>query len=235
MTASTPEFRQFHNAGELAKELAVHINEWLHAGIEARGTASLVVSGGSTPVPLFESLSKAELDWEKTFITLADERWVEPTERDSNERLVREHLLKNQASVARFVGLKTDAANATEGEEECAHRLAGVPTPFDVLILGMGNDGHTASLFPRASGLPAALDMNSGKTCMAIAPPAVPHARMTLTLPTMLKSRQIILHITGSEKRAVYEKAIAGSPTEEMPIRAFLQQNTVPVTVWWAP
>jgi 6-phosphogluconolactonase len=235
MTASTAEFRAFENAAELAEELAAHIRERLHAGISTRGTGSLVVSGGSTPVPLFERLSREELDWDKACITLADERWVDPTAIDSNEKLVREHLLKNRAAVARFIGLKTGAASAAEGEEECAQRLSQMPTPFDGLILGMGNDGHTASLFPGASGLPAALDMQSGKICMAITPPAAPHARMTLTLPMLLKTRQVILHMTGIEKRAVYEKAVAGGPREEMPIRAFLHQNTAPVTIWWAP
>jgi 6-phosphogluconolactonase len=235
VTAGTPEFKSFDHAGELAEELAVRIRERLQAGIGVRGSASLVVSGGSTPVPLFVSLSNAELDWEKTFITLADERWVAPAESDSNERLVREHLLKNRASVACFVGLKTGAETAEDGEKECAQGLARLPTPFDVLILGMGNDGHTASLFPGASGLPVALDIQSGKICMAITPPAAPHARMTLTLPTLLNSREIIFLITGSEKRTVHEQAAAGGPIEEMPIRAFLYQDTTPVTIWWAP
>jgi 6-phosphogluconolactonase len=235
MAAVTPVFREFACSATLAERLAACIAERLAAGIETRGSASLVVSGGSTPIRLFDELSRTAADWGRTSVTLADERWVEPTHDDSNERIVRRHLLRNHASTARFVGLKTAAATATEGECECARRLAGVPRPFDVVLLGMGNDGHTASLFPGASGLRGALDPHCTKTCTAIAPPAAPHARITLTLPALLDSREIVLHMTGHEKRRVYERALEGGSAEAMPIRAFLRQSTVPVTVWWAP
>ncbi len=131
--------------------------------------------------------------------------------------------------------MKTPAAIAGEGEDECMQRLKQMPVPFDVLILGMGGDGHTASLFPGAASLSAALDRTSGRICMAIVPRVVSHDRMTLTLPAILNSRQIFVHITGEEKRRVYEKALAEGPLEAMPIRAILGQEAVPVTVYWAP
>ncbi len=228
-------FKEFKDSPTLVAMLAVQVAELLRVGIKERGRASLVVSGGSTPVPFFAALSELALDWEKVTITLADERWVDPAAADSNERLVRLHLLQNRAAAARFVGLKTGAATAVQGEKECGDRLALLPRPFDVLILGMGNDGHTASLFPQASRLGEALALDSGRLCMAITPPAAPHERMTLTLPALLHSRQIILHLAGPDKRAVYERALANGPVAEMPIRAVLGQATSPVTVFWAP
>ena len=230
-----PAFKEFKDSATLVAALAGEVADLLRAGISARGQASLVVSGGSTPVPFFAAISELALDWKQVVITLADERWVDPADTDSNERLVRIHLLQNRAAAASFVGLKTGAVTAVQGEKECADRLALLPKPFDVLILGMGNDGHTASLFPQAARLGEALALDSGKLCMGITPPVAPHERMTLTLPALLHSRQIILHLVGAEKRAVYERALANGPVAEMPIRAVLGQIAAPVTVFWAP
>jgi len=230
-----PAFKEFKDSATLVAVLAGQVADLLRAAIKERGRASLVVSGGSTPVPFFAALSELALDWEKGVITLADERWVDPVDADSNEHLVRLHLLQNRAAAAHFVGLKTGAATPVQGENECADRLALLPRPFDVLILGMGNDGHTASLFPKASRLNEALAMDSGKLCMGITPPVAPHERMTLTLPALLHSRQIILHLVGLGKREVYERAMAKGPVAEMPIRSVLGQTTTPVTVFWAP
>lgn len=230
-----PEFKEFKDSATLAAALAEQVADLLREGIGERGAASLVVSGGSTPVPFFAALSEADLAWEQVVVTLADERWVAPADAASNEGLVRRYLLQGRAAAACFVGLKTGAATALEGETECAVRLALVPRPFDAMILGMGNDGHTASLFPNAEQLPEALAPYSGKLCLAIIPPAAPHARMTLTLPALLQSRRIILHLVGQEKRKVYEKALAEGPVPEMPIRSVLGQSIVPVTVFWSP
>lgn len=230
-----PAFKEFKDSSTLVAVLAAQVAELLRAGIKERGRASLVVSGGSTPVPFFAALSELTLDWTQVTITLADERWVDPAAADSNEHLVRQHLLQNRAAAAQFVGFKTGAATAVQGEKECADRLAVLPRPFDVLILGMGNDGHTASLFPQATRLGEALALDSGQLCLAITPPVAPHERMTLTLPALLQSRQIILHLVGPGKRTVYEQALANGPVEEMPIRAVLGQTTAPVTVFWAP
>jgi len=192
-------------------------------------------AGGSTPVELFERLSELDIPWSDVVITLVDERWVEPEAEDSNEHLVRTHLLKNRAAAATFVGMKNPAATAGAGEAECAQQAQKIPRPFTVLILGMGGDGHTASLFPGAKKLAAATDMNSGKLCMGIAPLTAPHERMTLTLPAILDAGHIFLHITSLEKQNVLEKAMEEGPPEEMPIRFILRQQTTPVSIYWAP
>ncbi len=227
--------QQFPDRKTLVIQLADHIAALLSKGIKKNGKASLAVSGGSTPVALFEQLSNLDIPWKDVVITLVDERWVEPTEEDSNERLVRIHLLQNKAAAATFIGMKNSAVTAGEGEAECEQQLQKIPQPFDVLILGMGGDGHTASLFPGAEKLAAATDMDSGRTCMGLAPLTAPHERMSLTLPVILASRQLFLHLTGEEKKEVLAKAQADGATEEMPIRFILRQEATPLSVYWAP
>jgi len=229
-----PEFHEFADQQTLCRKLSQRICATLQRAIAARGKASLVVSGGSTPVPLFAALSKISMEWDRVFITLADDRWVGVSDKDSNEASVREHLLRNQAAEAYFHGLKNRHASAVDGEKECEEELALLPAPFDIVILGMGPDGHTASLFPGAARLSDALDMGSGRLCMAMTPVTAPHDRMTLTLPALLDSRQMYLHLSGKEKRNVYERALGGDSVEEMPVRAVLGQDKVSMDVYWA-
>jgi 6-phosphogluconolactonase len=224
----------FRDSETLVAELADRIGQSLLKSIVAHGRASLAVSGGSTPKPLFRRLSAVDIPWRDVVITLVDERWVDPAEPDSNERLVRHYLLQDRAAAATFIGLKNAFSTAAEGEIECEQELRKVPRPFTVLLLGMGNDGHTASLFPGSAQLAAATDMNSGKTCMAVTPADAPHERMTLTLPAILKTEEIILHITGSEKKAVLAKVQEAGPAEDMPVRFVLRQQERPVWVYWA-
>jgi len=227
-------FYQFDTQNILVNELADAIATLLSRGITENGKASLAVSGGSTPVALFKKLSTLSIPWEQVHISLVDERWVDAEDNDSNEKLVRDFLLQNNAAVAPFTGMKNKAATAGEGAEECSKNLALLPQPYDVLILGMGGDGHTASLFPGADKLKEATDMQSGKRCMGIAPLSAPHERMTLTLPAILNSRQLILHITGIEKKTVLETAMEQGPLEEYPIRFILNQNVTPLSIYWA-
>jgi len=225
----------FNSPDELAKNLADFIIKRLAHGIEDNNHASLVVSGGTTPKPLFEALSGRSLNWRKVTITLADERWVDSDDPESNERLIKKYLLQDKSQEARFIGLKNNAATAGNGEATCHNLLKTIPRPFDVVILGMGNDGHTASLFPGARQLAQAMDKRSSATCLTLSPEGASLERMTLTLPVLLDAKQIIIHITGSEKRTVLQLAMADGPESEMPIRAFLRQNTIPVRIYWAP
>ena len=229
------DIQEFPDQQTLVSQLAEQIVALLAKGIEENGQASLAVSGGSTPVALFKHLSGLELAWQNVVISLVDERWVEPDQPDSNERLVRSYLLRDRAAAARFVGMKNNAATAGAGETVCEQQLQTIPQPFDVLILGMGNDGHTASLFPGAAKLAAATDLNSGRTCMGLAPLTAPHERMSLTLPVILAARQLFLHVTGKEKKEVLTRAMAEGETPEMPIRFILRQQETPLSIYWAP
>lgn len=235
MTAQSPVVYSFLSGEELAKELADEVARFLTEAIRHRNKASLVVSGGSTPKPLFNHLSQKKIDWRKVTITLADERWVDPSNPESNEYLVRSQLLLSEAAAATFIGLKNEAPTPYDGEEQCNARLEAIGSPFDLVILGMGGDGHTASLFPQAERLPEAVNMHSRRKCTAITPPEAPHERMTMTLPALLDSRRIIVHITGEDKKQILDKAIAEGAAEDMPIRYILRQQKTPVHIFWAP
>ena len=225
------EWQRFSSAGELDETLARHVAKQLEQDIAARGAASLAVSGGSTPRNMFRQLSRCDMDWSRVWITLVDERWVDPVDPDSNERLVREHLLQNRASTARFVGLKSPQPDPEQGIAAVSRRLAQVPRPFTRVILGMGADGHTASWFPQADNLGELLDRAGAPGLGATNPVTAPHLRITLNLPAVLQSRGIIIHVTGEEKRSVLE----GAGASRVPVAAILEQDTTPVAIWWAP
>jgi 6-phosphogluconolactonase len=193
------------------------------------------VSGGKTPARLFARLRDEKVDWTRTWVTLADERWVETTSEDSNERRVREGLLVGSAAAAHFVGLKNPAATPEAGADWVTRALTRVPHPFDVVVLGMGEDGHTASLFPGSMALARGLDPAAPPACIAVNALVAPHARVSLNLAALLDSRRIVLHIEGDAKWAVYQRARAPGTSAELPIRAVLQQKEVPVDVFWSP
>jgi len=219
----------------LAHALAGEIRVDLDEAITVRGSASLVVSGGRTPVRLFQQLRTEKLEWSKVWVSLADERWVDVTAETSNERLVREHLLADRAADAHFVGLKNPAPTPEGGADWATRALSRVPRPFDVVVLGMGDDGHTASLFPASLALQRALDATAPAGCVAVNALAAPHARVSLNLAALLDARRIVLHIEGDKKWQVYQRARQPGSATELPIRAILQQKEVPVDVYWAP
>ena len=217
----------------LAREIAARLAQ----GVAARGSASLVATGGSTPAPLYDALAAAPAPWDKVNITLSDERWVATDHPASNERLLRERLLVDHAAGAWFVGLKTLDPTPSEGAAEVEQALAAVPRPFDVVVLGMGLDGHFASLFPGAPELAAGLDPASDRRVIPIHRPGAAGAadRLSLTLTAVLDARWIAILIDGRDKLEVCRRASAGDDPAELPIRAVLNQSQTPVDLWWAP
>jgi 6-phosphogluconolactonase len=226
---------RFANAAALTEALALEITGALQDGLAAGRGASLAVPGGRTPVALFERLSGAELDWDDVWITLTDERWVDATSSSSNEKLVRDHLLREAAAEANFVGLKNASAEAHAGARLSWSSVAELPRPFDFMLLGMGDDGHVASLFPDSPGLAVALDPSQPPGCVAMTAPEPPRARLSLNLRALLDSRRIAVLIVGDAKWATYERARVRGPAVDMPVRALLQQQNVPVSVYWSP
>lgn len=226
------QFVEYSDTSDLNAQFAQRVAGLLASAIETKGQASLVVSGGRTPLPFFKALSNADIDWSKVAITLADERWVEQSNDASNTALVLQNLIQNKASKATFVELKTSEDSAFGAEGSVSANLNSLSFPIDVLILGMGEDGHTASLFPCSEQIDQGL--SSDKVCLAVQPTTAPHERMSLTLKSLLNSEQIFVHLVGESKKVVLDKALAGDDVKEMPIRAILKQDSTPVDVIWA-
>ena len=235
MTNSDIRLERFPSKAALAPALAADVARALERAIASRGAASLVVSGGRTPIHFFEQLRTQPIEWRRVSIALADERWVDPGDSASNEKMVREVLLKDGAADARFAGLKNAAPSPDLGAVSAWETFARIPRPFDVLLLGMGDDGHTASLFPGSPNLRIALDPAASAGCVGMWSPSAPQARLSLNLSAILDSRRIIVLIEGEAKLRTYEAATGPGPVEEMPVRAVLRQSRAPVGVVWAP
>ena len=214
---------------------ASYVAESLRQGIAKRNVASLAVSGGRSPIAFFDQLSRQILPWEKVTITLVDERWV-PTDSDhSNEHLVRHHLLRNAAASAQLVPLKTSTPSPELALAERESAINTLRWPLDAIVLGMGEDGHTASLFPGAENLSAALDVARPALLTAIDPPHADYPRMSFTLRALLHSRCVVLLIQNHRKRAIYQQARDGADIAQLPIAGVLSQAKLRVEVFWAP
>jgi 6-phosphogluconolactonase len=232
---SWPPVTKFADIEALSRALANQIAASLKAAIAARGLASLVVSGGRSPIKLFEALRVQELDWSRVCIALADERWVDPSDPASNEKLVRDVLLQESAAAARFLGLKNGAPTPDIGAVSAWETFARIPRPFDTVVLGMGDDGHTASLFPGSPNLPSALNPAAAAGCVGMRAPVAPQPRLSLNLSALLDARRIVILITGDAKWRTYLAAGAEGPVQDMPLRAVLRQTRTPVEVVWSP
>ncbi len=225
---------RFEDNGQLAGRLGERIVSDLAAAITQRGRATLAVSGGSTPRPLFSYLSRLRLDWGMVTVTQVDERWVEEDHPDSNARLIREYLLQGEAAAAHFVSMKTAAASPFGAETEVAGKLSAFADSIDVVVLGMGEDGHTASFFPGAATLGQALDPAGDALCVAVRPPHAPHDRMTLSLSALMRARHLYLHVTGVAKWEVLQAALRGGSARELPIRSVLGGDAPPLEIFYA-
>jgi 6-phosphogluconolactonase len=231
-------FHAFSDVGALQSKLAAETEKILRDALAQRQEASLIVSGGKSPIGFFAKLAAVDLAWDRVHVSLADERWVNPASIDSNERLVREHLLTNRAAHAKFLPLMSSHATAAEALVSRTRELLSMPRPFDCVVLGMGEDGHTASLFPGDASLPSALDAEAQPALVAVTKPphpAAPYARISLNLAAILHARQVVLMISGEAKRAVFEAARDGAPPTQYPIAAVLGQNRVRVEVYYSP
>lgn len=220
----------------LAKQLCEVVSANLQEAIDARGSASLVVSGGSTPLPFFKVLSQAEIDWSAVSVMLADERWVPFDHADSNARFVQENLLVDRAAKANYISLYCDGMEAEDALGELERRVAALDKPLSVVILGMGEDGHTASLFPKTAGLEEALSLQTDQQVAVMRPSNVPQVRVSLTRQVLINSRFRYLHITGEAKKQVLQGALQEDDLSQvLPIASFFEKHLPPMSVYWSP
>jgi 6-phosphogluconolactonase len=225
------------HTGAAPEQVARQIAQELRSAIAARGKASLAVSGGKSPIALFEQLREEAVDWSQVTVLLVDERCVPHDHADSNTALVRQHLLQGAAAAASFASLfDTVPADLNDAAlldlvASANQRLSTLSFPLDVVVLGMGEDGHTASLFPGAPGLNHAL--TSEGPIAWVRPTTAPHTRLTLTLPVLLAARHLHLSMAGDAKRKVYQAA-AKAANPALPISLLLNHPACTVQVWIA-
>jgi len=223
------QLRAFETRAEASAALATEVCEMLTGAMAARGRATLVVSGGSSPVDFFHCLRRLPLSWERITVVPSDERVVPAQHPDRNDAMIRRELLQGPAASARLRGL-LPASGSTHHLPQLAETL---PASFDAVVLGMGADGHTASLFPGSPELVAAL--RSAEPLALLNVPQLGMQRVSLTPSALLASRRIDLLFFGQDKRVVYESANAGDDATEYPVRSVLRQSQVPVNAFWAP
>lgn len=221
------EFVDYPDREMLALMLADRLASQLGQHLRTNDRASLCVPGGTTPAPVFESLSATDLDWDRVTVVLGDERWVDGEHPRSNSRLLRRHLLKDKAAAANYIDLYTGDARPDDAVTGLCERLEPV-FPITVALLGMGNDMHTASLFPGADHLAAALAADAPPV-LAIRAEGAEEPRITLTAPYLKNAINLHLLITGPEKREAFERA-QKLDSLQAPIRAMMDN----LTVHWA-
>ncbi|HVY65861.1 MAG TPA: 6-phosphogluconolactonase [Gammaproteobacteria bacterium] len=226
-------FKEFKTRDAAATALARRVGDRLRRGVHRRATASMIVSGGTSPLGLYHELRMAPLPWCLVTIVPSDERWVPVEDAASNEGMIRRELLSGEPGFAHLVSLYRRDATPAQSLPQLNEALAEVPRPFDTVIVGMGEDGHVASLFPDSPDIAAALATEAD--CVVQNVPRLGMPRVSLTTHSLLDARDINVLFFGSGKRAVYEAALKPGPLEEYPIRALVHQPRVPVSVYWAP
>ncbi len=229
----------FTQRDALYKHVANECATQILRGVEKQGKASIVLAGGTTPEPVFNRLNKMSLWWHNVQVVPSDERWVDVDHEQSNQGLLQRSLLIKHAASAKIIPLKNKAATPASGQVECEKSLGEIESPFDFVLLGMGADGHFASLFPDCAQLTESLNLNQTKKCIAIDATGCPVAgafpkRMSLTLSAIVNSKKIILIITGKEKLEVLRCAMRENNPSDKPVAALLNQNRTPVDICWA-
>lgn len=218
------EFIEYPDREMLSLSLADRLASELGQSLRVNDRASLCLPGGTTPVPVLETLSGTDLDWDRVTVFLGDERWVDGNHTRSNSRLLHRHLLKDKAAGAQYIDLYTGDAGPEEAQDKLIAALKP-HFPITATMLGMGNDMHTASLFPDATQLKDAM-ASDAPLVMPIHAEGAGEPRITLTRPALENSMNIHVLITGPEKRETLERAVKLDPMQA-PIRAFLDNATV--------
>lgn len=218
----------FPNIGQLSQSVAKYVESTLQHTLARKPQATLVVPGGNTPRHYLPALAKCQLPWDRMTIALSDERWVDVNNEQSNEHLVKKYLMSHLPANTRFVGLKTQHDSPFDATDEIHQRLDKLPLPLSLTVLGLGEDGHIASLFPGMYP-----DLRSTHHCVAVAPPIAPSLRISLSLAMLAKSEHIALVVTGESKRRLMER-LSDNPDPKLPIVWLLQCTQSPVTVFEA-
>jgi 6-phosphogluconolactonase len=228
-------FNPFANGTELAEALATVVASVLAEAVAARGEAAIAVSGGSTPKAFFKALSVKDINWKKVVITLVDERFVPPENDRSNHALVSSMLLQNKAAAAKFLPLYHAVADPEDAAFAATSDAKRLPRPFDVVILGMGGDGHTASFFPGGNHLEQALSARTPRGVITMLAADAIEPRLTFTFSALQDARLLVLHIEGEAKKPVIDEALAQGAAGPLPIARVIGTASSDTEIYWAP
>lgn len=256
MNTSNYHWAEYPSRSALAVKLADDILAQINSAIARRGRAVMAVSGGSTPLALFAELANRGVDWSKVVITLVDERCVSETHELSNAAFLKTHLLNKLAIQPTFVPLYVDLDVLNSPDYDAVtvaaakaiilsnfRAMTGTDDDalpgFDVVVLGMGGDGHTASFFPDADNIAELVDAESTQVLLDCNSPSTQVQRITWSLPVLLNTHCLALHFTGADKKMVFERAVechdgSAALLSELPIRAVIFQQATPLSVYYA-
>jgi len=235
MTERSPAIEAFADGSAWADACAARLVESLSAALAERGGAVFAGSGGSTPAPIYRRMARADLDWSRVAVTLIDERYVPESSPESNAALLKQTLLTGRAAAARFVPLYTPQVTVDRAAAVAAHALAAEGGHLDAVLLGMGEDGHICSMFPESPILKSLLSPGLRPTVLGVPTgrdgrgPTL--ERLSINLPYLIQARRVVLALTGTAKRKVFEREAAGDPNVQ-PIAALLA-HAVPLEVLW--
>jgi 6-phosphogluconolactonase len=220
------------DAEKLSIQLGIFVCEKLTEAIKHKNQASLVVSGGSTPKFLFQYLSNQDIPWDKVTITLADERCVAVNNSANNGKMIQGTLLQGFASRAKFLSLYDEPVSDSVAIKNAISKISAIDLPYDVVILGMGDDGHTASIFPQAINIKEALDINNEAICMLVDPVTTTPLRITQTRKQLLTTNNLILHFFSDTKRIMFNKLLNENASTQFPISYFIHQDQTELSVF---
>jgi len=224
-------FETFASADEATSAAA----DALLAALVPPGPKHLIVTGGRTPGPVYDRLAASDLDWSRVSFTLSDERFVDTSSKDSNEGLIRARLLTGHAAAATFVPLKGHGPTP-DADARAANAAVEALIPFDAALVGMGDDGHVASIFPTTPGFAALLSPDTPRAVVGIdvagLQPFVP--RISLTGRAILGSKLIVVLVSGDGKRALLDR-VQSDTAFAPPISHLIRQQATPVRILWWP
>lgn len=234
-------WRTTQGAQLLAELLADTMVEQINHCIAEDDLAVIALSGGSTPKPLFKALANRQVDWAKVIVTLVDERWVDESHELSNAAFLKEWFVSPLSIKPTFVSLyQTGELNAQAIEQvlsnycEVTGSSVAEPRAFDIVILGMGGDGHTASFFPDAENINSLVNVNNPDYLLTCESPSTQVPRITWSLPMLLNTRFLALHFTGADKKGVFDQAQQSGLISDLPIRSALFQQQTPLQVYYS-
>ena len=226
----------FADREAMADAAAAFIAGNLLQGLTVRGRAGLIVTGGRTPGGIYDRLARTAIAWPQVTLTLSDERFVPPDHPDSNEGLIRNRLLQYAAASATFIPLMGKGETVETVAAQADRGLSALRWPADLTVLGMGDDGHIASLFPESPVLANGLAKRAYRRCIAVPAgmPAPQQPRLSLTLKALTNTRAILIVTTGKAKRSVFDAARHGD-ADSLPIAHLLRRSRAPIHFFWAP